>query len=97
LRPVLDPAAFAELREAAKFYEESRKGLGLDFLESVETAFDSIMRHPTLWRRLKGRFRRCLVHGFPYGVIYAVEDDTVYVAAVMHLRREPGYWERRQG
>lgn len=96
MRLVLDPAALAELREAAKFYEESRKGLGRDFLESVETAFDSIARHPTLWRLLKGRFRRCLVHRFPYGIIYVVEDDTIYVAAVMHLRREPGYWERRR-
>jgi toxin ParE1/3/4 len=46
---------------------------------------------------LKGRFRRCLVHRFPYGIIYAVEDDTIYVAAIMHLRRQPGYWERRRG
>jgi len=85
LRLVLDPAALAELREAAKFYEESRKGLGHDFLENVEAAFESIMRHPTLWRRLNGRFRRCLVHRFPYGIIYAIENDTIYIAAVMHL------------
>lgn len=42
---------------------------------------------------LKGRFRRYLVHHFPYGVIYAVEGRTIYVAAVMHLKRKPGYWE----
>jgi plasmid stabilization system protein ParE len=96
LRLVLDPAAFAELREAAEFYEESRKGLGKEFLKDVETALDSNARRPKLWRKLRGRFRRCLVHRFPYGIIYAVEDDTVYVAAVMHLRREPGYWDRRR-
>lgn len=96
MRLVLDPAAFAELREAAEFYEESRKGLGKEFLKDVETALDSIARRPKLWRKLRGRFRRCLVHRFPYGIIYAVEDDTVYVAAVMHLRREPGYWDRRR-
>jgi len=96
LRLVLDPAAFAELREAAEFYEASRNGLGREFLEDVETAFDSIARHPELWRKLSGRFRRCLVHRFPYGIIYAIEDDIVYAAAVMHLRREPGYRERRQ-
>lgn len=77
MRPVLDPAAFAELREAVKFYEESRRELGREFLEDVETALDSIVRHPKLWRKLSGRFRRCLVHRFPYGIIYAVEDDTV--------------------
>ena len=95
MRVVLDPAAAAELREAAVFYEECREGLGKELLASVEAAFDAIARRPTLWRRLKGRFRRCLVHRFPYGVEYAVEDDVVYVAAVMHLKRKPGYWESR--
>jgi hypothetical protein len=95
LRVVLDPAAVAEMREAAGFYEDCRDGLGQEFLASVEAAFDAIARRPALWRRLNGRFRRCLVHGFPYGVVYAVEDDIVYLAAVMHLKRKPGYWESR--
>ncbi len=95
MRVVLDPAAAAELREAAVFYEDCREGLGQEFLASVEAACDAIARRPTLWRRLKGRFHRCLVHRFPYGVVYAVEDDVVYVAAVMHLKRKPDYWESR--
>ena len=95
MRVVLDPAAAAELREAAVFYEECHEGLGQEFLVSVEATLDAIAHRPALWRRLKGRFRRCLVHRFPYGVIYAMEDDVVYVAAVMHLKRKPGYWESR--
>ena len=95
MRVVLDPAAAAELREAAVFYEDCREGLGQEFLTSVEAALDAIARRPTLWRRLRGRFRRCLVHRFPYGVIYALDDDVVYVAAVMHLKRKPDYWEYR--
>jgi hypothetical protein len=79
LRVVLDPAAVAELREAAVFYEDCREGLGQEFLVCVEAAFDAIARRPTLWRRLKGRFRRCLVHRFPYGVVYAVETDSTAV------------------
>jgi toxin ParE1/3/4 len=95
LRVVLDPAAAAELREAAVFYEDCRDGLGQEFLTSADATLDAIAHRPTIWRRLKGRFRRCLVHRFPYGVVYAVEGNVVYVAAVMHLRRRPGYWESR--
>ena len=58
MRVVLDPAAAAELREAAVFYEDCREGLGQEFLASVEAAFDAIARRPDLWRRLKGRVRR---------------------------------------
>jgi toxin ParE1/3/4 len=88
--------AKAELRYAALYYEECREGLGEEFLDAVESAFDQVRRHPTLWRILKGRFRRYLVQQFPYGVIYAVEGQTIYVAAVMHLKRKPGYWETRR-
>jgi plasmid stabilization system protein ParE len=95
LKVVLDQAAAAELRDAALFYEDSREGLGQEFLNSVEAALASIVRHPALWRRLRGRFHRCLVHRFPYGVIYTVEGPTIYVAAVMHVKRKPGYWESR--
>ena len=91
----LDPAATLEIRQAALFYEDCRKGLGQEFLVSVELAFEHIQQHPTVWRVLKGRFRRYLLQRFPYGVIYAIEGDTIYIAAVMHLKRKPGYWVSR--
>ena len=95
MKLVLDPAAKAEMREAALFYEDCRDGLGHEFLDAVDTAFEQIRRHPTLWRILKAPFRRYLIHQFPFGIIYAVEGKTIYIAAVMHLKRKPGYWESR--
>ena len=105
MKLVLDPEANAEMREAALFYEECREGLGQEFLDAVKMAFDQVARHPAMWRRLRGRFRRCLVQRFPYAVIYALESDVIYVAAVMHLKRKPGYgrtscfrsWPMRSG
>ncbi len=96
MRLVLDPAAKSEMREAALFYEDCRNELGHEFLDAVESAFDQIGKHPTLWRILKGPFRRYVIHQFPYGVIYSVEGKTIYIAAVMHLKRKPGYWESRE-
>lgn len=61
----------------------------------MEAATEEIVRHPIMWRRIKGRFRRYLIPQFPYGLIYAVQVDTIYVAAVMHLKRKPGYWVSR--
>jgi len=42
LKIVLDPAANHEIRQAAEFYEDCRKGLGQAFLDAVELAFDQI-------------------------------------------------------
>jgi len=33
--------------------------------------------------------------GFSVGVIYQVEDETIYILAVTHTKREPFYWEER--
>ena len=95
MKLVLDPEANAEMREAALFYEDCREGLGQEFLDAVEMGFDQIALHPAMWRRLKGRFRRYLIQRFPYAVIYALESDVIYVAAVMHLKRKPAYWRGR--
>ncbi|MEK6815063.1 MAG: type II toxin-antitoxin system RelE/ParE family toxin [Nitrospirota bacterium] len=92
MRVIFDPDALAEARNAAAFYEDSQPGLGKAFLAEVETAAEEIVRHPLMWRRIRGRFRRYLIPRFPYGLIYAVSGDTIYIAAVMHLKRKPGYW-----
>jgi hypothetical protein len=33
-----------------------------------------------------------LVKRFPYGIIYRVDGQEVFIAAVMHLKRHPDYW-----
>jgi hypothetical protein len=40
---------------------------------------------------------RCLVHVFPYAILYSIEAKYVLIVAVMHLSREPGYWRHRIG
>ena len=95
MKVVFDPEALLEMGEAAAFYEDSQVGLGKAFLSSAESATEEIIRHPFLWRKIRGRFRRYLVCRFPYGLIYTVHGDIIYVAAVMHLRRKSSYWFRR--
>ena len=85
-----------ELVEAAAYYEEHRTGLGKEFLAEAERTAGRIVRHPQRWRRIEGRFRRCLFRRFPYSVIYTVEGGDLFVAAFMHHRRKPGYWRKRQ-
>ncbi len=65
MKLLVDPEALVEARNAAAFYEDSQPGLGKAFLADVEAATEEIARHPFMWRRIKGRFRRYLIHGFP--------------------------------
>ena len=83
------------MREAAAFYEERAKGLGLAFLNEVEHAVTSILEHPNAGTVVGPDVRRRLVRRFPYGVLYRIESEGIVVVAIMHLKRKPGYWKRR--
>lgn len=86
-----------EIVETARYYENCKSGLGRAFLEELESAVQVIQENPLRWRRIKGVFRRYLLRKFPYGIIYSFEEEEIFVAAVMHQRRRPGYWIGRVG
>ncbi len=95
MKVVIDAEARAEASEAAVFYEHCRPGLGHDFTSAIEEGLRQITQRPRLWRRFKGRFRRYIMRRFPYAIVYAIEPERLYVAAVMHMKREPHYWLTR--
>jgi len=86
-----------EMHEAACFYEDRSPGLGRDFLDEVERTVESIVKHPHSGPRISGNIRRRILRRFPFGVLYAMEPTRIVIVAVMHLRREPGYWQDRIG
>jgi hypothetical protein len=90
------PEASAEFLEAIAYYEERQAGLGLDLALEVKAAIERVVASPEGWPAIKGPIRRCLVHRFPYGILYFIEPAGIQILAVMHLHRSPGYWEHRQ-
>lgn len=85
-----------EFDRAIQYYEEQRPGLGLEFAEEVYGAIARIIEFPKAWTPMSPRTRRCLVHRFPFGVIYQVKAEVVRIVAVADLRRRPGYWRERE-
>ena len=74
------------------WYEEQASGLGDDFLDEIESAYQAIVELPRTWPLFQYGFRRFLFSTFPYSVIYREYDDSIYVVAIMHNSRKPGYW-----
>jgi hypothetical protein len=89
------PEANEEFLEAINYYNECESGLGFIFMDEVEAAIDRIIKFPKTWTKLSNNTRRCLTRRFPYGIIYQEIEDRIIIIAVMHLHREPGYWEKR--
>jgi plasmid stabilization system protein ParE len=92
----LHPLAEAELEAAARFYEARVRGLGNDFLNEVRCTFSFIQQWPESGVPHFRRYRRSLVHRFPYSVIYELLPSGGHVLAVAHQRQRPGYWRQRR-
>jgi hypothetical protein len=90
------PDAEKELNKAIAYYNECQNGLGLEFAKEVYSAIQNILSFPHAWATLSANTRRCLTNRFPYGVIYQVTGEDVFIIAVMHLNRKPGYWTERE-
>lgn len=94
-RPTILHEAELELWEAVAYYEERCSGLGLDFEREVKSAVELIARYPEGWPLRDDGTRRFLLHRFPYVVVYTIHQDRVWIVAIAHCKREPGYWTRR--
>jgi plasmid stabilization system protein ParE len=89
------PEAETEFLESIAYYEECAPGLGLDFSAEVHSTIQRIQAFPKAWQILEDNIRRALVHRFPYGVLYALDDHDIWIVAIMNLHRQPEYWRDR--
>ena len=97
LKLIFHPDIQHEIKENYQWYESKSQGLGEDFITELESAFRLIMEIPDTWPLISSNFRRYLLNRFPFGVIYQVKKNEIYIVAVMHLSRKPGYWRKRIG
>ena len=95
MRAIFHPEAFKETIESARFYEDRSEGLGSDFLAAVDETTRRIEQFPEAGRIDRANIRKRLVSGFPFTILYEIQPDRIFIAAVMHQHRRPGYWRKR--
>lgn len=92
---VFHPKAAEELNAAVTYYEDCQPGLGIEFAEETYATIARISEYPHAWTALSENTRRCLVNRFPFGVIFHVTSDHLYILAIANLHRRPEYWRKR--
>ncbi|MGQ0834917.1 MAG: type II toxin-antitoxin system RelE/ParE family toxin [Gammaproteobacteria bacterium] len=73
----LRPEAEQDLADAAAWYEEQRPGLGQEFLDEALAAFSAIAEMPLMYAVVYRATRRALMHRFPFGIFYQLDDAGV--------------------
>ncbi len=97
MKPVeFHPDAAQDAQDAVAYYEGLRAGLGDDFRAELEAALARVQQNPQLYAAESSSIRICPLGRFPYSIYYEELDDRIWVAAVGHQSRRPGYWSRRR-
>jgi plasmid stabilization system protein ParE len=89
------PDAEIELLNYAKRYETEVPVLDKRFRDEIEGIVELLLESPGIGSVLQGEIRHFVLRRFPHAVIYAIIGDSLYVLAVAHGYREPGYWTKR--
>ncbi|OGT72179.1 MAG: hypothetical protein A2W76_04990 [Gammaproteobacteria bacterium RIFCSPLOWO2_12_47_11] len=91
----LHPEAESELIENAIYYECEVEGLGYRFIEEIERGIEVLIAQPRLGQPLNEQLRSFVLGGFPFSLIYSLEQDKIWIVAIAHQKRRPGYWRKR--
>lgn len=89
------PEASQEYTQAAEYYAAIAPELGGRFFDEIERLIDQVRRQPERFLRVSPPARRALARKFPYSVVYLDQPDRVWIVAIMHAKRRPGYWRKR--
>jgi plasmid stabilization system protein ParE len=94
-RLIIRPEAEFDLEDAFAWYESQDPGLGSEFVRAIDASISTIGRNPLAYRLIYQQARRALVRRFPYSLFYVVEEDTIFVIACFHTKRNPTDWQDR--
>jgi plasmid stabilization system protein ParE len=95
MRLIYHPAARREERDAARRYWEENPALAKRFRDKMRPVLLRIGTSPQQFPTSLHGTRRALVAVFPYAIFFIQLDEAIYIVAVAHTSREPGYWRNR--
>jgi plasmid stabilization system protein ParE len=95
-RLIIKPSAEMDALDAANWYNLRLDGLGNEFLLALEAKINAIGRNPLQFTVIYKNIRRALTERFPFGIFFIVENEVIYVLAIIHTSRSPKTWKKRK-
>ena len=92
---IFHPDAGEEYARAAEYYADIASELGIRFHNEIERLIMEIRRQSDRFFRFSPPAQRALARKFPYSVVYLNQPDRIWIVAIMHAKRRPGYWRER--
>lgn len=97
MRAEYHPLTTSDLNKAVAYYNRQRPGLGDEPRTEVYASIERVLASPTQFSVVSRNIRRCLVHRFPYSILFRImSPDTLRVLVIRHHRRHPRFGLHRR-
>ena len=83
-----------EYLAAVEWYENESEGLGSDLIDAVEESLNVLRRNAYFEMRYRD-LRLLNIKGFPYQLIYRLNEDEITIVSFFHGHRDPEIWKKK--
>lgn len=90
------PEALQEVGEHESWYRERSELAAQGFLLELDRAVRSAAEFSERWPEAIRGERRCLFSSYPFTLLYRIKGGLIFITAVAHQSRRPGYWRHRK-
>jgi plasmid stabilization system protein ParE len=95
MRVSFHPDAAAEVERAQTWYEERSVFAAAGFLQEFSHSVQRLSAAPERYPAAEHGTRRILLDQYPFSVFYLARREEIFIIAVAHHKRRPGYWAAR--
>src|SRR4051812_2148609 len=85
-----------DVAEALDYYlEEDSPSSAVRFVDAMEAAYPEIREAPFRYPADRDGIRQKPISGFPFSVLYSVQNEEIVILAIRHHKRKLGFWRSR--
>ena len=92
---IIKEEARLDIVDVYNWYESKQKDLGERFINKLDEYFNRISFTPGIFPQKHKGLRQVVMMGFPFVIIFEIEDDNVVVYAVFNTYQDPGKLHKR--
>jgi len=92
---IILPLAQQDIKEAAYWYNQRKKGLGKRFTQQIRQKINFLKTAPYVTAVRYDDVRTAIPDVFPYMIHYTIDKSAklIIITAVLHTSRNPDLWE----
>jgi plasmid stabilization system protein ParE len=86
------PGARRDFDESFDWYLARSVHTAVRFSAAIDATLEMMVARPERYALLDSVHRQCTVKRFPFRIVYRILSDRLFIVAIAHGKRKPGYW-----